>query len=116
MLHSQIPEFCHNTSPAKTNKPIKLKLLVNYILSKVFPNFSFKSYNPYSTNCSEGRDCPLMTVRNTIRYCIDNNGITDYLQHNESEVIDMFVLEWNEKEELDTLLEADELATIAKPL
>ncbi|MCI7613312.1 MAG: hypothetical protein MSS66_10080 [Selenomonadaceae bacterium] len=32
--------------------------------------------------------------------------MTDYLQHNESEVINMFGLEWNEKEERDALLEA----------
>ena len=47
-------------------------------------------------------------VRETIRYCIDNNVMKDYLQHNESEVIDMFGFEWNEKEEREALLEAGE--------
>ena len=45
-------------------------------------------------------------VRDTIRYCIDNNVMKDYLQHNESEVINMFGFEWNEKEEREALLEA----------
>ena len=47
-------------------------------------------------------------VRDTIRYCIDNNVMKDYLQHNESEVIDMFGFEWNEKEERQALIEASE--------
>ena len=47
-------------------------------------------------------------VRDTIRYCIDNNVMKDYLQHNESEVINMFGIEWNEKEEREALLEAGE--------
>ena len=47
-------------------------------------------------------------VRDTIRYCIDNNVMKDYLQHNESEVINMFGFEWNEKEEREALLEAGE--------
>ena len=45
-------------------------------------------------------------VRDTIRYCIDKNVMKDYLQHNESEVIDMFGFEWDEKEEREALLEA----------
>ena len=45
-------------------------------------------------------------VRDTIRYCIDNNVMRDYLQCNESEVINMFGFEWNEKEEREALLEA----------
>lgn len=47
-------------------------------------------------------------VRDTIRYCIDHNIMKDYLQRNESEVIDMFGFEWDEKEERDALLEAGE--------
>ena len=47
-------------------------------------------------------------VRDTIRYCIDNNVMRDYLQCNESEVINMFGFEWNEKEEREALLEAGE--------
>ncbi len=47
-------------------------------------------------------------VRDTIRSCIDNDVMKDYLQHNESEVIDMFGFEWNEKEEREALLEAGE--------
>ena len=47
-------------------------------------------------------------VRDTIRYCIDNNVMKDYLLHNESEVINMFGFEWNEKEEREALLEAGE--------
>ena len=47
-------------------------------------------------------------VRDTISYCIDNNVMKDYLQHNESEFIDMFGFEWDEKEELEALLEAGE--------
>ena len=47
-------------------------------------------------------------VRDTIRYCIDHNVMKDYLQHNESEVIDMFGFEWDEKEEREALLEAGE--------
>ena len=47
-------------------------------------------------------------VRDTIRYCIDKNVMKDYLQHNESEVIDMFGFEWDEKEEREALLEAGE--------
>ena len=47
-------------------------------------------------------------VRDTIRYCIDNNVMRDYLQCNESEVINMFGFEWNEKEEREALLEVGE--------
>ena len=47
-------------------------------------------------------------VRDTIRYCIDHNIMKDYLQRNESEVIDMFGFEWDEKEEREALLEAGE--------
>ena len=52
-------------------------------------------------------------VSDTIRYCIDNNVMKDYLQHNEREVIDMFGFEWNEKEEREALLEAGEARGIA---
>lgn len=34
--------------------------------------------------------------------------MSDYLEHNESEVIDMFGFEWNEQEERQALLEAGE--------
>ena len=34
--------------------------------------------------------------------------MADYLENNESEVIDMFGFEWNEKEEREALLEAGE--------
>ena len=34
--------------------------------------------------------------------------MSDYLSNNESEVIDMFGFEWNEKEEREDLLEAGE--------
>ena len=47
-------------------------------------------------------------VSATIRYCIDNNVMKDYLQHNESEVIDMFGFEWDEKEERQALIETSE--------
>ncbi len=47
-------------------------------------------------------------VRDTIRYCIDNDGMKNYLLHNESEVINMFGFEWNEKEEREALIEAGE--------
>ena len=47
-------------------------------------------------------------VSATIRYCIDNNVMKDYLQHNESEVIDMFGFEWDEKEERQALIEISE--------
>ena len=47
-------------------------------------------------------------VRDTIRYCIDNDVMKNYLLQNESEVIDMFGFEWNEKEEREALLEAGE--------
>ena len=47
-------------------------------------------------------------VRDTVRYCIDNDVMKNYLLHNESEVIDMFGFEWNEKEEREALLEAGE--------
>ena len=52
-------------------------------------------------------------VRDTIRYCIDNDVMKNYLLHNESEVIDMFGFEWNEKEEREALLEAGEARGIA---
>ena len=52
-------------------------------------------------------------VRDTIRYCIDNDVMKNYLLHNESEVIDMFGFEWNEKEEREALLEAGENRGIA---
>ena len=52
-------------------------------------------------------------VRDTVRYCIDNDVMKNYLLHNESEVIDMFGFEWNEKEEREALLEAGEARGIA---
>ena len=48
------------------------------------------------------------TVSATIRYCIENNVMKDYLRHNESEVIDMFGFEWDEKEERQALIEISE--------
>ena len=47
-------------------------------------------------------------VSATIRYCIENNVMKDYLRHNESEVIDMFGFEWDEKEERQALIEISE--------
>lgn len=47
-------------------------------------------------------------VSETIRYCIDNNVMKNYLLHNESEVIDMFGFEWDEKEERQALIEISE--------
>ena len=47
-------------------------------------------------------------VSATIRYCIENNIMKDYLRHNESEVIDMFGFEWDEKEERQALIELSE--------
>ena len=47
-------------------------------------------------------------VSATIRYCIENNVMKDYLRHNESEVIDMFGFEWDEKEERQALIELSE--------
>lgn len=47
-------------------------------------------------------------VSKTIRYCIDNNVMKNYLLHNESEVIDMFGFEWDEKEERQALIECSE--------
>ena len=46
------------------------------------------------------------STRLAINYCRKNNIMSDYLSNNESEVIDMFVFEWNEKEEREALLEA----------
>ena len=55
-------------------------------------------------------------VRDTIRYCIDNDVMKNYLLHNESEVIDMFGFEWNEKEEREALLEAGRINSIRELL
>ena len=63
--------------------------------------------NHYKLLRKQGMDID-EAVRDTIRYCIDKNVMKDYLQHNESEVIDMFGFEWNEKEEREALLEAGE--------
>lgn len=43
-------------------------------------------------------------VRETIRYCIQNDVMKDYLSGNEKEVIDMFGFEWNAQEEREALL------------
>ena len=40
----------------------------------------------------------------------------NYLLHNESEVIDMFGFEWNEKEEREALLEAGRINSIRELL
>ena len=55
-------------------------------------------------------------VRDTVRYCIDNDVMKNYLLHNESEVIDMFGFEWNEKEEREALLEAGRINSIRELL
>ena len=55
-------------------------------------------------------------VRDTVRYCIDNDVMKNYLLHNESEVIDMFGFEWNEKEEREALLEAGRINAIRELL
>ena len=47
-------------------------------------------------------------VSETIRYCIKNNVMREYLVSNESEVINMFGFEWNEEEERQALLECGE--------
>ena len=38
--------------------------------------------------------------------------MADYLENNESEVIDMFGFEWNEQEERQALLEAGRIASL----
>ena len=70
-----------------------------------------KEYSIFSNHYKQLRKQRLPideAVSKTIRYCIDNNVMKNYLLHNESEVIDMFGFEWNEKEEREALLEAGE--------
>ena len=57
-----------------------------------------------------------LTVDEAVRYCIDNDVMKNYLLHNESEVIDMFGFEWNEKEEREALLEAGRINSIRELL
>ncbi|MGM9539966.1 Rpn family recombination-promoting nuclease/putative transposase, partial [Anaerovibrio sp.] len=47
-------------------------------------------------------------TQKAIDFCRRHNIMSDYLKRNESEVIDMFGFEWNEKEEREALLEAGE--------
>ena len=44
----------------------------------------------------------------TIYYCRNNGIMTDYLNDNESEVINMFGFEWNEEDERKALIELGE--------
>ena len=70
-----------------------------------------KEYSIFSNHYKQLRKQRLPideAVSATIKYCINNNVMKDYLQHNESEVIDMFGFEWNEKEERQALIEASE--------
>ncbi|MGM9580184.1 MAG: hypothetical protein ACI3U2_02985 [Anaerovibrio sp.] len=48
------------------------------------------------------------STQKAIEFCRKHSIMSDYLEHNESEVIDMFGFEWNEQEEREALLEAGE--------
>ena len=48
------------------------------------------------------------STQKAIDFCRRHSIMSDYLEHNESEVIDMFGFEWNEQEEREALLEAGE--------
>lgn len=70
-----------------------------------------KEYSIFSNHYKQLRKQRLPideAVSKTIRYCIDNNVMKNYLLHNESEVIDMFGFEWDEKEERQALIEISE--------
>ena len=70
-----------------------------------------KEYSIFSNHYKQLRKQQLPideAVSKTIRYCIDNNVMKNYLLHNESEVIDMFGFEWDEKEERQALIEISE--------
>ena len=96
----------------------KLELIVHVYNLATVKNEALKSickplreYSTFSNHYKLLRQQGLAideAVRDTIRYCIDNNVMRDYLQCNESEVINMFGFEWNEKEEREALLEAGE--------
>ena len=48
------------------------------------------------------------STQKAIEFCRRHKIMADYLENNESEVIDMFGFEWNEQEERQALLEAGE--------
>ena len=89
---------CYNLNNGKSLNLKKLcKPLEEY---SIFSNH-FKLYRKQGFSIKEA-------TRLAINYCRENNIMSDYLSNNESEVIDMFGFEWNEKEEREALLEAGE--------
>ena len=87
---------CYNLNIGKSLNLKKLcKPLEEY---SIFSNH-FKLYRKQGFSIKEA-------TRLAINYCRENNIMSDYLSNNESEVIDMFGFEWNEKEEREALLEA----------
>ncbi len=89
---------CYNLNIGKSLNLKKLcKPLEEY---SIFSNH-FKLYRKQGFSIKEA-------TRLAINYCRENNIMSDYLSNNESEVIDMFGFEWNEKEEREALLEAGE--------
>ena len=73
--------------------------------------FSLREYSIFSNRYKYYRKQKLTideSVREAVHYCLEHNIMADYLKNNESEVIDMFGFEWNEREEKEALLKSGE--------
>ena len=89
---------CHNLNPGMSRK---LKRQCRPLREYSIFSAQFKKYR------RQKMSIPASTQK-AIDFCRRHNIMSDYLKHNESEVIDMFGFEWNEKEEREALLEAGE--------
>ena len=101
----------------KTNSD-KLELIVNVynlaegmnkeLKEKCTPIGEYSSFsNMYKKLRHQGLTID-QAINETIRYCLANGIMIEYLQNHQKEVIDMFGFEWNEKEEREALLKIGE--------
>ena len=88
----------YNLADGKSQKlKDKCQSLLEY---SIFSNH-YKYYRKQKLSIDE-------SIRETIRYCLKHDVMTEYLKNNEKEVIDMFGFEWNEQEAREALLKTGE--------
>ena len=89
---------CHNLNPGMSRElKRKCRPLREYSIFSA----QFKKYRRQKMSITA-------STQKAIDFCRRHKIMADYLENNESEVIDMFGFEWNEQEERQALLEASE--------
>ena len=94
-------ELTVNVYSLADNKSNKLKSLCEPLHDySIFSN-KYKHFRDEGLTIDEA-------IQAAIKYCLENNIMSEYLKNNEREAIDMFGFEWNEQEERKALLETGE--------